>query len=99
MPPSPVERGPPPTSQVKGSKGEEQKRPPPPTISGDADDPMGPPPKKAKPFEFEQFIKFFDHVDLNDRFQLVRAAAAVLLYFGANRVAEIKEVKFGGKKL
>ena len=59
----------------------------------------GPPPKKAKPFEFEQFIKFFDHVDLNDRFQLVRAAAAVLLYFGANRVAEIKEVKFGGKKL
>ena len=36
---------------------------------------------------------------MDDGYQLVRAAAAVCLYFGANRVAEVKEIKFGGKKL
>ena len=35
---------------------------------------------------------------MNDGYQLVRAAAAICLYFGANRVAEVKEIKFGGKK-
>ena len=59
---------------------------------------QGPPTKKAKPFEQGEFEKFFDLVDLNDRYQLVRAAAAIVLYFGANRVAEVKEIKFGGKK-
>ena len=42
--------------------------------------------------------RFFDIIDLADRYQLVRATIAITLYFGANRVAEVKEIKYGGKK-
>ena len=57
----------------------------------------GPPVKKAKTLEQEEFEKFFSLVKLDDCYQLVRAAAAICLYFGCNRVKEIKDLKFGGK--
>lgn len=57
----------------------------------------GPEKKKAKTFEHEEFEKFFGLVNFNDCYKLVRAAAAIVLYFGANQVHEVKEVEFGGK--
>lgn len=56
----------------------------------------GPSTKKARPFEPEEFNEFFNRVDKKDCYQLVRAALAVGGYFGATRIAELKEVKVKG---
>ena len=55
------------------------------------------PVKKAEVFEPPEMSDFFSKIDLANRYQLVRAAAAVVLLFGANRVADIKDLLIKSK--
>ena len=57
---------------------------------------QSPPVKKARPFEKEEFDEFFHRIDLNNKYQLVRACFAIFCYFGTNRVEEMKQLLFKG---
>ena len=53
-------------------------------------------PTKAKVFDQEELDTFFRTVDLTNKYNLVRAAYAVIAYFGANRTRELKALQFKG---
>ena len=57
------------------------------------------PVKKAAVFETEDLKRFYEEVDLENRYVLVRNCFSSVVYYGGNRVAEIKDLKFGGKFL
>ena len=51
----------------------------------------------ARAFEPEEFKKYFEHVDIEETYQMVRTAWAIACFFGANWVAELERIKYGGK--
>ena len=54
------------------------------------------PVKKAAIFETEELKRFYEEVDLGNRYILVRNAFTSIMYFGGNRVIEVKNILFGG---
>jgi hypothetical protein len=52
---------------------------------------------KARAFEPEELGMAFKKIDFDNRYELVRAAVASVAYFGANRMAEIKDLKVSGE--
>ena len=48
-------------------------------------------------FEPHELYEAFSKIDLENSYELVRGAVGVVAHFGANRMAEIKEMKMSCK--
>ena len=51
---------------------------------------------KARVFEPSELNDAFKKIDVNNCYELVRGAVGAIAYFGANRIAEIKEMTMSG---
>ena len=59
--------------------------------------PQGEPVTKARAFEPDELATAFSLIDQSNCYELVRGAVGAISYFGANRMAEIKELRMKGK--
>ena len=60
--------------------------------------PQSEPVEKARVFEPFELNEAFGKIDVTNRYELVRGAVGVTAYFGANRMAEIKDLKMSGNE-
>ena len=58
--------------------------------------PQSKPVTKARAFEPSELVEAFGKIDVKNCYELVRGALGVTAHFGANRIAEIKEMTMSG---
>ena len=61
--------------------------------------PQSGPVSKARVFEPSELVQAYKKIDVNNCYELVRAALGIVGYYGANRMAEIQEMKMSGNDL
>lgn len=54
---------------------------------------------KARVFEPSELVQAYKKIDVKNCYELVRAALGIVAYYGANRMAEIQEMKMSGNDL
>ena len=54
---------------------------------------------KARVFEPSELVQAYKKIDVNNCYELVRGALGIVAYYGANRMAEIQEMKMSGNDL
>ena len=60
--------------------------------------PLSKPVTKARVFEPSELNEAFKRIDDNNCYELVRGAIGAAAFFGANRIAEIKEMTMSGNE-